>query len=123
MLCRVAKKVVLEWFLLCAKSQKDAVASFTRHGLPEEYIGESLLQVMVGSDTSAATIHVVLLNLLINPPCYRRLQVEVDSAVVAAKFHHQLRRKEAILTEGCDKRGSSDYHARHRPIRRTGTKR
>jgi hypothetical protein len=84
---RVTRKVVLERFLLGAKSQKDAVASFTRHGLTEEdLIRKSLLQIVAGSDTSAATIHVVLLNLLINPQCYQRLQVEVDSALVAGKM-------------------------------------
>ncbi|PMD62127.1 uncharacterized protein K444DRAFT_628125 [Hyaloscypha bicolor E] len=48
---QVTRKVVLERFLLGAKSQKDAVASFTRHGLTEEdLIRKSLLQIVAGCE-------------------------------------------------------------------------
>jgi hypothetical protein len=57
MACRVAKKLVRERFLPGAKPQKDMMASFIRHGLTEEEVaGESLLQIIAGSDTSTATI-------------------------------------------------------------------
>lgn len=93
---RVAKEVVRERFLPEAKTQKDMMASFIRHGLTqEELAGESLLQVIGGSDTSAATIRVVLLNLMSSPPCYKRLQVEIDSAIASGKISSPIKNSEA----------------------------
>jgi cytochrome P450 len=72
------------------------MASFMRHGLTEEEVaGESLLQIIGGSDTSAATIRVVLLNLMSSPQCYWKLQSEIDSAVAAGKISSPVKDSEA----------------------------
>lgn len=72
------------------------MASFIRHGLTQEEVaGESLLQVIGGSDTSAATIRVVLLNLMRSPPCYQKLQAEIDSAIAASQISSPIQYNEA----------------------------
>jgi cytochrome P450 len=72
------------------------MASVIRHGLTQEEVaGESLLQVIGGSDTSAATIRVVLLNLMSSPPTYRKLQAEIDSAVAAGQISSPIQDSEA----------------------------
>jgi cytochrome P450 len=72
------------------------MASFIRHGLTQEEVaGESLLQVIGGSDTSAATIRVVLLNLMSSPPTYRKLQAEIDSAIAAGQISSPIQDSEA----------------------------
>ncbi|KAF2868641.1 cytochrome P450 [Massariosphaeria phaeospora] len=82
----VAKKMVAERFGPSAKSCPDMLGSFVRHGLSqEEASGEALLQVIAGSDTSASTIRIVMLNLLTNPTAYRKLQAEIDSGIAAGK--------------------------------------
>jgi cytochrome P450 len=72
------------------------MGSFIRHGLTqEEAEGEALLQVIAGSDTTAATIRVVLLNLLTSPLIYHRLQSEIDSAATSAKISSPITDSEA----------------------------
>lgn len=92
-----------------AKQQKDMLASFMRHGLNEEEIaGETLLQVIAGSDTTAATIRVVLLNIMSSPPIYRKLQAEIDSAITSGSISspitdseaRQLPYLQAVIKEG-----------------------
>lgn len=71
------------------------LGSFIRHGLTqEEASGESLLQVMAGSDTSATTIRIVLLNLLTIPRAYRRLQQEIDDAIAAGHISSPIKNTE-----------------------------
>lgn len=92
----VAKKVVAERFGPSVASQPDMLGSFIRHGLTqEEASGEALLQVVAGSDTSASTIRVVMLNLLSNPAAYRRLQREIDDGIAAGKISSPIRDAEA----------------------------
>ncbi|KAE9372687.1 cytochrome P450 [Stipitochalara longipes BDJ] len=92
----ITKKLVRERFLPGAKEQKDMMGSFIRHGLTEEEVaGESLLQVIAGSDTTAATIRIVLLNLMSSPPYYRKLQAEIDSAIAAGKISSPIKDNEA----------------------------
>ena len=93
---RVAKKLARERFLPGAKPQMDMMASFIRHGLTEEELaGESLLQVVAGSDTTSATIRMVMLNLMISPPYYQKLQTEIDSAIAAGKVSSPVQDSEA----------------------------
>lgn len=93
---RVAKKVVRKRFLPGAEVQRDMMASFMRHGLTQDEVaGESLLQVIGGSDTAAATIRVVLLNLMSSPRCYWKLQAEIDSAIAASKISSPIKDSEA----------------------------
>ncbi|KUJ15933.1 cytochrome P450 [Mollisia scopiformis] len=92
----VAKQITRDRFQPGAEPQKDMMGSFIRHGLTQEEVaGETLLQVIAGSDTSAATIRVVLLNLMSSPPCYRKLQEEIDSAIKTGKISSPITDSEA----------------------------
>ena len=78
-----------------AEDRPDMLGSFIRHGLTqEEASGESLLQVMAGSDTSATTIRIVLLNLLASPRAYLRLRIEIDDAIAAGKISSPVKNTE-----------------------------
>jgi cytochrome P450 len=93
---RIAKRLTAERFKPGAKSQRDMMGSFIRHGLTqEETEGESLIQVVAGSDTTATTIRVVLLNLLTSPLTYQRLQSEIDSAATSGKISSPIKDSEA----------------------------
>jgi cytochrome P450 len=88
--------MIAQRFLPDAKPQRDMMGSFIRHGLnQEEASGEALLQVVAGSDTSAATIRVVLLNLMSAPLIYQRLQSEIDSATANGKISSPITDAEA----------------------------
>ncbi|KAI0120747.1 cytochrome P450 [Hypoxylon sp. NC0597] len=92
----VTKKVVAERFKPDATSQPDMLGSFIRHGLTqEEAAGETLLQVIAGSDTSASTIRLVILYLLTNPTSYRKLQAEIEAGIAAGKVSTPIREGEA----------------------------
>ena len=92
----VAKKLVAERFGPKAVSHPDMLGSFIRHGLDQEEVsGEALLQVVAGSDTSASTIRLVMLNLLSNPGAYRRLQAEIDKGIAAGKISSPIKDSEA----------------------------
>lgn len=93
---RVAKRLTKERFQSKAPEQKDMMGSFIRHGLTEEEVaGETLLQVIAGSDTSAGTIRVVLLNIMASFPIYRKLQTEIDNAIKAGKISSPIKDSEA----------------------------
>lgn len=65
------------------KEKSDMLASFMRHGLSgDELRSEALEQIIAGSDTTAAAMRGTLLHIITNPRVYRRLQREIDDAVV-----------------------------------------
>ena len=65
------------------KEKSDMLASFMRHGLSgDELRSEALEQIIAGSDTTAAAIRGTLLHIITNPRVYRKLQREIDDAVV-----------------------------------------
>lgn len=72
------------------------LGSFIRHGLSQEEASrESLLNVVAGSDTSATTIRVMMLNLLSNPIAYRTLQAEIDEGIKSGKISAPITDSEA----------------------------
>ncbi|KAK3403432.1 cytochrome P450 [Sordaria brevicollis] len=80
---RVARDAVMARFGPAADKSKDQkrdmLASFIRNGIPvEQAIGESVLQLTAGADTSATCIRAVILHLISNHVAYRRLQAEID---------------------------------------------
>lgn len=92
----VANKVVAERFIPNATSKPDMLGSFIRHGLTQqEASGEALLQVVAGSDTSASTIRIVVLNLLSNPIAYKKLQAEIDEGIALGKISSPIKDAEA----------------------------
>lgn len=95
----VARKLVHERFQQNQAVQgekSDMMASFISHGLSEEEVaGESLLQVLAGSDTTATTIRVILLQILTHPSCYQCLQSEFATAIKAGGVSSPIRDVEA----------------------------
>lgn len=68
------------------ENRSDMLASFVRHGLTvDELVGETLLQVIAGSDTTSTAVRSILLYLLTHPRVYAKLQAEVNAAVAAGK--------------------------------------
>ncbi|TLD34238.1 hypothetical protein PspLS_01569 [Pyricularia sp. CBS 133598] len=62
--------------------RSDMLASFIRHGLAGEALrGETLEQVIAGSDTTSAAIRGIMLLLLTSPRVFAKLREEVDDAV------------------------------------------
>ena len=78
-----ARKLIEARFKMGNLDQRsDMIASFARHGLTmEEIVSESNLQIVAGSDTSAAALATIMLYLLTHPPVYAKLRAEVDSVV------------------------------------------
>ncbi|KEY73162.1 hypothetical protein S7711_04128 [Stachybotrys chartarum IBT 7711] len=92
----IVKKVVAERFAPQETSPLDMLGSFIRHGLTqEEASSEALVQVLAGSDTSATTLRIVLLNLLSNPPIYLRLRKEIDDGIQAGNISSPITNAEA----------------------------
>jgi cytochrome P450 len=66
------------------EERSDMLASFKRHGLSkDELFTESILQIIAGSDTTAAAIRATMLYLIANPRVYAKLQAEVDECVAS----------------------------------------
>jgi cytochrome P450 len=66
--------------------RSDMLASFVRHGLgTEELVGEALLQLIAGCDTTSTAIRSILLYLLTHPRVYAKLQAAIDAAVADGK--------------------------------------
>lgn len=67
-----------------AEAKRDMLGSFVAHGLSEEDAqGESVVQIIAGSDTSATAIRSTLLFIMTNPQVYARFQAEIDERVAA----------------------------------------
>nr|XP_036580297.1 pisatin demethylase [Colletotrichum truncatum]KAF6788209.1 pisatin demethylase [Colletotrichum truncatum] len=61
------------------EKRSDMIASFIRHGLTEEeLVSETTLQMVAGSDTTAASLRIIMLYLLTHPRVYTKLQAEID---------------------------------------------
>ncbi|KAK3944874.1 cytochrome P450 [Diplogelasinospora grovesii] len=77
----VAKSVVAERLASDDPYRKDMLGSFLAHGLTRvEAEGETLTQIIAGSDTTATAIRTTLLFLMTNPGCYAKLTGEIREA-------------------------------------------
>lgn len=64
--------------------KRDMLGSFVAHGLTEQDAqGESVVQIIAGSDTSATAIRSTMLFIMTNPQVYARFQAEIDERVAA----------------------------------------
>ncbi|OTB06285.1 hypothetical protein M426DRAFT_21079 [Hypoxylon sp. CI-4A] len=62
--------------------RRDALASFIEQGVTkEEAVNELMLQVVAGTDSTAAGIRMTLLFLASNPLAYNKLKSEIDAAI------------------------------------------
>ncbi|KAL0933071.1 cytochrome P450 [Colletotrichum truncatum] len=96
----VAKKVVAERLMLDKTAKRrDMLGSFLAHGLTrEEAEGETLVQIIAGSDTTATAIRTTMLYLMTAPSCYSKLAEEVRKAD-----------REGIISSPVTNREASDF--------------
>ncbi|KAJ9148898.1 Pisatin demethylase [Pleurostoma richardsiae] len=83
----VAKQVVAERLASSNPFQKDMLGSFLKHGLTqEEAEGETLVQVIAGSDTTATAIRTTMLYLMTSPLAYDKLTREIRAAAAEGRI-------------------------------------
>ena len=76
---RIAKKAVAERFGPRPKVEQDMLGSFVKCGLTqEEAESEAMVQVLGGSDSTAAAIRMILLYVITNPAVYVKLVKELN---------------------------------------------
>ncbi|KAH7346262.1 cytochrome P450 [Rhexocercosporidium sp. MPI-PUGE-AT-0058] len=102
----IAKEIVGERFGPDAKVQNDMLGSFVRHGLTlAETESEALLQIMVGTDSTATEVRCIFYYIVTNHRVYSRLQKELDEAnlhrpVIRDSESRNLRYLQACVQEG-----------------------
>ncbi|WYZ43292.1 hypothetical protein EsH8_VI_000991 [Colletotrichum jinshuiense] len=76
--------------------KRDMLGSFIAHGLrKQDAEGETLVQIIAGSDTSATAIRSTMLFLITNPQVYSRLQAEIDSGIKNGRISSPITDEEA----------------------------
>lgn len=79
-----------------AAKQRDMLGSFLAHGLTrEEAEGETLVQIIAGSDTTATAIRTTMLYLITSPACYSKLAKEVRNAARLGTISSPITNREA----------------------------
>lgn len=105
----MAKQIVNERLASDNPYQKDMLGSFLAHGLTrEEAEGETLVQIIAGSDTTATAIRSTMLHLMSSPQSYIRLATEVREASAQGSISspityaeaRTLRYLQAVIQEG-----------------------
>jgi cytochrome P450 len=80
----LAQKAVDERYCDKPVVKRDMLGSFVAHGLSKQDAeGETVVQIIAGSDTSATAIRSTLLFIMTNPAVYARLQTEIDQHIAA----------------------------------------
>ncbi|KAK0707829.1 cytochrome P450 71A20 [Lasiosphaeris hirsuta] len=76
--------------------KRDMLGSFVAHGLSKEDAeGETVVQIIAGSDTSATAIRSTLLFIMTSPLVYNRLQAEIDAGVEEGRISSPITDAEA----------------------------
>lgn len=79
-----ARKSIQARMLKSTEERSDMLSSFIRHGLSgDDLFQETFEQILAGSDTTAASIRIIMLYIMSHPRVYAKLQAEVDGAVHA----------------------------------------
>lgn len=79
-----ARKIVNERKLESIQEKSDMIASFIRNGISgDDLFQEAFEQILAGSDTTAASIRIIMLYIMSHPRVYAKLQAEIDGAVKA----------------------------------------
>jgi cytochrome P450 len=77
-----ARKLVNARRSKSTEAKSDMLASFIRNGVSgDDLFQEAFEQIVAGSDTTAAAIRIILLNIITHPRVYQKLQSEVDAKV------------------------------------------
>ncbi|KAK5655564.1 hypothetical protein OQA88_5495 [Cercophora sp. LCS_1] len=105
----LAQDLVDERYGNKAVVRKDMLGSFIAHGLTkEEAEGETVVQIIAGSDTSATAIRSTLMYIITCPRVYTSLQAEIDAGVKEGRISspitdaeaRQLPYLQAVIREG-----------------------
>ncbi|KAF2791473.1 pisatin demethylase [Melanomma pulvis-pyrius CBS 109.77] len=81
-----ARKSVEARKMKSTDERSDMLASFIRHGITgDDLFQEVFEQVLAGSDTTAASLRIIMLYIMSHPRVYAKLQAEIDDAVQAGK--------------------------------------
>ncbi|KAF2133154.1 cytochrome P450 [Dothidotthia symphoricarpi CBS 119687] len=79
-----ARKIINERRSRSTEGKSDMIASFIRNGVAgEDLFQEAFEQILAGSDTTAASIRIILLYIMTHPRVYTKLQAEIDATVQA----------------------------------------
>ncbi|KAF2661227.1 cytochrome P450 monooxygenase-like protein [Lophiostoma macrostomum CBS 122681] len=79
-----ARKVITARLLKSTEERSDMLSSFIRHGLTgDDLFQETFETMLAGSDTTSASIRIILLYLMTHPRVYAKLQAEIDGAIKA----------------------------------------
>ncbi|ORY02937.1 cytochrome P450 monooxygenase-like protein [Clohesyomyces aquaticus] len=79
-----ARKSISERMAKDISERSDMLSSFIRHGLTgDDLFHETFEQVLAGSDTTAASIRIIMLYLMSHRRIYNKLQAGIDEAVKA----------------------------------------
>ncbi|KAK4235349.1 Pisatin demethylase [Achaetomium macrosporum] len=92
----LAQDVVAERYGDKPVVKRDMLGSFVAHGLSrEDAEGETVVQIIAGSDTSATAIRSTMLFIMTNPLVYRRLQAEIDAGIKEGRISSPITDAEA----------------------------
>jgi len=79
-----ARKSVEARKMKSTDEKSDMLASFIRHGIDgDDLFQEVFEQLLAGSDTTAASLRILMLYIMSHPRVYAKLQKEIDEAVKA----------------------------------------
>ncbi|KAL9117204.1 MAG: hypothetical protein Q9187_006263, partial [Circinaria calcarea] len=105
----IARQAVGERFMPNYPPRKDILGSFLRHGLSKEQAeSEITVSLFAGSDTTATSTRITLVNIITNPGVYAKLQKEIDDAVAAGAISRPIQVAEAAklpYLQACIKEG------------------
>jgi cytochrome P450 len=77
-----ARKMIEQRKLSVTQGRSDMLASFMRHGLEGGDLFQEVFEtILAGSDTTAASLRIIMLYLMTHPRIYARLQAEIDVVV------------------------------------------
>ncbi|KAK1446883.1 cytochrome P450 [Colletotrichum cuscutae] len=107
------RAIIKERLARDTEKRSDMIASFIRHGLSEdEILSETTLQMIAGSDTTAASLRIIMLYLLTHARVYAKLQAEIDvyvrdgqigsrpSGIVSDAENRRMPYLQAVIKEG-----------------------
>ena len=87
----IAHKAVAERYRPGAKAKRDMLGHFIAKGLSQTQAeAESHLQIIAGSDSTAASLRNTLMMLVGNPGAYRKLVAEIDNALADGKISYPI---------------------------------
>ncbi|KAL8724299.1 MAG: hypothetical protein Q9166_008030, partial [cf. Caloplaca sp. 2 TL-2023] len=106
----IAKQMVARRFGSGKEVKEDMLGSYIRHGLSQrEAETEAVLNIMAGSDTTVTALRSIVLFIISNPPVYKKLQAEIDTAahkyLLTGHFVRDSEARDLPYMQACIKEG------------------